>query len=85
MQKLKLAGNFKCKILPQYGNSFEKVTEKTEKKYPREGVSELLMTPRSVRFLFCFVLLSTLKITHAVRMFMQIGQVTNRWEKEERS
>lgn len=57
MQKLKLAGNFKCKIVPQYRNSFEKVTEKTEKEYPREGVSELLMRLRSVIFLFCFVLL----------------------------
>lgn len=55
----------------------KKVTEKTGKEYPREGVSELLMRLRSVIFLFCFVLLSTLKITHVMRLFMQIGLVTN--------
>lgn len=80
MQKLKLAGNFKCEIVPLYGNSFGKVTEKTEKEYPSERASELLLTNADkceVFSLFCFVLLSTLKITHIVRLFVQIGLVTN--------
>lgn len=78
MQKLKPAGNFKCEIVPQYGNRFEKVTEKPEE-YPREGASELLMTNAKCEMfsLSCFVFLSTLKITHIVRLFVQIGLVTN--------
>lgn len=85
MQKLKIAGNLNCRILTQYGNNFEKVTEKPEK-VPKRGSQWAADDTKKCEIfvLYCFAFYiknnTCSEIVHANRA----GSKYLRWDKEEK-